>query len=462
MASSDAKPVETLISNLSSNPATSTVDWSFLRTEIFSTIISLKDQIQFISSCLQENSIDQGIRLMTKVFGCSNRTYYRVCPPKNSLDSINATVSPKRRSNRCITTLDEESELLGWIKECQEDLRCPTPHQCREQMNAIIHRREPLQNVSKCWWKNWKRSVKQFIAVRSVSGIEESRVDIDQQKVNDFYQNLYQLISDGRQPELFVNMDESGFIRRFQKGKTRKVVTFRRCEALPRYRELSDSHHVTITAAISMAGSPLLPLLLSTRADLDRDIKDTVLMSEFAYKQTPRGYMNSETFEFWIRTIYLEYINEWRAKLFINDEKSHLRGTLLIDNCPSHKFPGFLQLMEENGCDILYLPPNTTHFTQPLDVGIFSIMKNAYLNTATNHSVLNCKFSKKIDHVCECWRRATSKMAIISAWKRIGLSFACNGKGYIIGVNVDATKIRHIIDSLCPPLLTPGTTPGEN
>ncbi len=51
------------------------------------------------------------------------------------------------------------------------------------------------------------------------------------------------------------------------------------------------------------------------------------------------------------------------------------RGLLILDNMSVHKCKEVLQTAEKYNFDLLFLPPNTTSFLQPLDIGVNKLLK---------------------------------------------------------------------------------------
>jgi len=68
------------------------------------------------------------------------------------------------------------------------------------------------------------------------------------------------------------------------------------------------------------------------------------------------------------RTIFLEYLQKFNAKMQIENRKA----LILLDNTPCH------QEMELSNVKLVFLPPNTTTRTQPLDSRIIRNFKVKY------------------------------------------------------------------------------------
>ena len=75
------------------------------------------------------------------------------------------------------------------------------------------------------------------------------------------------------------------------------------------------------------------------------------------YNRSRSGCFNAATFTDWFEFLFLPYV------------KSIPGGKVLIgDNLSSHFSVIALQLAQENEVEFCWLPPNSTHFSQLLDV----------------------------------------------------------------------------------------------
>src|SRR6266496_4733571 len=69
---------------------------------------------------------------------------------------------------------------------------------------------------------------------------------------------------------------------------------------------------------------------------------------------------------------------EWLRHIFEPSTRAKVDGkprVLISDGHDSHVTGDFIQHCMENNIKLLILPPHSSHFTQPLDIGIFSPLK---------------------------------------------------------------------------------------
>ena len=284
-----------------------------------------------------------------------------------------------------------------------------------------------------------------MIGIKEARPLDKKRAAIDPKEVCQFFIKLNERIETLGHPSLLVNADESGFQRRFDKGRSKKVVYFRSCTVEPRYYETIDSHHLTLMGAVSGDCSKLKPFVLSTK-NIPKDIQNSVLFSQMIFRKTKKGYMTKESFREWVITVFIPYIEHKRKKFALKPQNSH--AILLLDNLSTHSDEEISDLMSAHDFEVIFYPPNCTHILQCLDIGIFGTMKRMYYDSITEHKCLIDKLSRKIDHAITCFIRAATKMNIQSAWSSSGLTCVIGSDGAVTKIHANITKIKKIIHKI--------------
>lgn len=85
------------------------------------------------------------------------------------------------------------------------------------------------------------------------------------------------------------------------------------------------------------------------------------------YNSTYSGWFDGITFEDWVRTIAFKYF----------EDKSDTK-ILIGDNLASHLSIKIISECEKRNIRSIFLPANSTHLTQPLDVAFFRPLKSAW------------------------------------------------------------------------------------
>ncbi|XP_064410189.1 tigger transposable element-derived protein 1-like [Latimeria chalumnae] len=166
------------------------------------------------------------------------------------------------------------------------------------------------------------------------------------------------------------------------------------------------------------------------------------------WRHSKNGWVNGSIFSEWL-TMYA--IPAWRD--YCAKENLDFKIILLIDNAPVH--PPNLS----NVCDnvkIIFLPPNTTSLTQPMDQGVIAAFKAYYLHRtfdqlikATDgddkptirefwrgYNILNC-----IDNISESWAEVTQQ-CMNGVWGKLWPESVNRGFTDVVpSVNKDILKL---------------------
>ncbi|XP_065653034.1 tigger transposable element-derived protein 4-like [Hydra vulgaris] len=90
------------------------------------------------------------------------------------------------------------------------------------------------------------------------------------------------------------------------------------------------------------------------------------------YRAQPKSWMSAELFEEWVKEIDLKFSFQKR------------KIALIIDNCSVHP-----NVQKIDWVELIFLPPNTTSITQPIDQGVIRSLKAKYRSLAVK-KLKNC------------------------------------------------------------------------
>ena len=125
--------------------------------------------------------------------------------------------------------------------------------------------------------------------------------------------------------------------------------------------------------------------------------------------------MNHQMFFFWLKDIFVP-------------ATAHLNRPLLIvmDGYTSHISLDIIHLLNSNSIICLILPPHTSHGLQPLDLVLFSSVKNDWVKIMKNHFKEGNKSLKKADFPRLLKKLVIEKLAFNTS--RVVSSFARSGR----------------------------------
>lgn len=120
-----------------------------------------------------------------------------------------------------------------------------------------------------------------------------------------------------------------------------------------------SKERITVLVGANMDGSDKLPLLVIGKFQNPRCFKN-IKKLPVDYTFNKRAWMTSELFENWLRKLDKRFKREKR------------NVAIVIDNCPAHP------KLELSNIKLIFLPPNTTPKTQPMDQGVINCLKVNY------------------------------------------------------------------------------------
>lgn len=100
------------------------------------------------------------------------------------------------------------------------------------------------------------------------------------------------------------------------------------------------------------------------------------------YRAQAKSWMSSELFEEWIKELDRSFGVQKR------------KIALIVDNCPAHPTVTGLEWIE-----LIFLPPNTTSVTQPMDQGVIRALKAKYRSVAVRKQLANLEKGKQLPKI---------------------------------------------------------------
>ena len=193
------------------------------------------------------------------------------------------------------------------------------------------------------------------IVYRKINGEAKS---VDMSKVEEFRNTVpAQLLKDYR-PEDIYNADETGLI---WANTSNKTLTFKTDDCTG--KKVSKVR-VTIKACVNMTGTHKKRLFVIGKAKEPRSFKNKSKLP-ITYRNNKKSWMTAGLFEEWLL--------KWNRKLV--EDGRHI--ALVLDNATCHPD------IPLSNIKLVYLPPNTTSHTQPLDAGIIANFKSHYRHLYT-------------------------------------------------------------------------------
>ncbi|XP_060854929.1 uncharacterized protein LOC132932560 [Metopolophium dirhodum] len=222
---------------------------------------------------------------------------------------------------------------------------------------------KPFKNnlPGEVWYKNFIQRHSKALKIRLGENIKRSRAAVSRTVINEYYNNLEISLS-GIPPQNIINYDETNFVD--DPGRIKVLVrkTSKHADNIMDSTKSATSVMFSVDAAGSM-----LPLYVVYKSTQLWDSWTLGGPEKCRYNRTPSGRFDQSIFEDWFITVVIPHFRR-------------LEGNKVVigDNLASHMSMKIIQLCKENDIKFIFLPPNSTHLTQPLDVSCFRPVKIAW------------------------------------------------------------------------------------
>lgn len=309
----------------------------------------------------------EAIRSSRKISIRRAATLYTV--PKTTIINRMKGKAPiaERRNARHILNVSEEETIVRYVLDL--DLRGfpPRLEDVEDMANVLLATRR-AGPVGKRWKYRFVQR-RQELKTRYSRAYDFQRALCEDPAKIDAW---FRLVKNMRakyaiQDEDFYNFDETGFMMGVICGSM--VVT--RADRKGRGKQLQAGNREWATAieCVSSDGFVVPPfLIVQGKTHLASWYTETDLPPDWIIKTSPNGWTDNDTALEWIEHFHKS--TERRRK--------GVYRMVVLDGHESHLAALFEDFCEAHNIITLCLPPHSSHLTQPLDVGCFSVLKRLY------------------------------------------------------------------------------------
>ncbi|XP_045178721.2 tigger transposable element-derived protein 4-like [Mercenaria mercenaria] len=284
------------------------------------------------------------------------------------LEDIENNVSGDRKRARRVTVHEDVNNLVyEWFKDVTaRRLPVSGPILCTQALKFASDLGDINFKASTGWLASFLK--RNNIVLGTMSG---ERGDVNKDTVTDWKSKL-PTVCDGYDPKDIFNMDETGL---FFRDTTRKSYHFKDSELVGGKR---SKERITVSLCASMTGEKLKPLVIGKAARPRCFSKIDPEKLPVTYRNNKKAWMTGELMTEWLRTVDKQMKKQRRNIL------------LFLDNAPAH--PDF----ELNNVKLVFLPPNTTALSQPMDQGIIQALKLKFRNRQLSYIVSQMERTDKV------------------------------------------------------------------
>ncbi|XP_060579865.1 tigger transposable element-derived protein 4-like [Ruditapes philippinarum] len=182
---------------------------------------------------------------------------------------------------------------------------------------------------------------------------EAKSVDSNSTAVTEWKSKLQTYLTE-YEPQNIYNADETGLFFRMVPDKT---LEFKDVQC---HGGKMSKDRLTVMVCANMTGSEKVPLFVTGKSKNPCCFKNLKTMP-IEYDANKKACVTSEIFTNWVKKFDRRILAQSRRVL------------LIVDNCPAHPEIAGLRSVK-----LVFLPPNTTSLTQPMDQGVIKNLKAHY------------------------------------------------------------------------------------
>ncbi|RYC77626.1 hypothetical protein BFJ63_vAg19500, partial [Fusarium oxysporum f. sp. narcissi] len=302
-----------------------------------------------------------------------------------------------------------------------------------------------------------------------VRAFDRERAGFEAGDINDlqeFYTNLGVVVEerDIEASQMF-NADECGIRIGAIRERLEVIIVKKMLNAQHEVVAFSNRESSTMLGCVNAAGFMIPPLMVFKTWPTESWDVDA-LDESIRFARSDTGFSNAEISMDWIRHFnrnsfecttkaqsrsvtftdwfgcdeFMRDIDNpdfiWKEPFFERPEKERIWRLLVIDGFTGKTSLELMEYCIRFDIEIIILPPHSTHLTQPLDVGVFQLLKNAHQKRLRRHlreGYLNFKRSDFISKLSEILKEAFTVHNIMNGFEKSGI-FPVDGRAVIQSV----------------------------
>lgn len=308
------------------------------------------------------------------------------------------TKKMKSRGGQPVFSEEQEDIFAKHLLQCADALWPVSTNQMKDYVQRFCqHYRVSVARFrngrpGKDWLAGFLRRHPE-LKVRRAAAISAAKAwGTSADKLREFFGRLKPLLSadeaDYCRPECVLNYDETAIT---DDAGDPRVIT-RRTSKSPRAVLNNNKTSRSVMFAITGDGKCLSPYVCTKTRFKEDDIAEFGPPDCF-WNTSKTGWFTMSVFDSWFEAVVAPWAISNRDK----------KKVIIGDNLSSHLSPVSLQRASELGVSFRLLPPNTTHFLQPLDYAVFGALKRswrdqllAYKQSHLNKSILKKHFAGEL------------------------------------------------------------------
>jgi hypothetical protein len=232
---------------------------------------------------------------------------------------------------------------------------------------------ESITPPSRSWLPKFiTRLIRKEFRIRTAEPFEQDRYRLIPDDIAEHFRQLSSLPISDYDSHLVVNLDETGFgASKSGLSKSAKVVVPVSFQGKPVREKVSESHFVSVLAAITLAGDVLSLGFITKRSTDQPDASKTSYFQYVSRYSSEKAFVTRAISSDYLRMVVLPFIERMRSEL--GNPRSP--AMVIFDVYKAHMLEVISAFTAEHGITLFLLPPHSSHLLQLLDQGFFSRVK---------------------------------------------------------------------------------------
>lgn len=265
-----------------------------------------------------------------------------------------------------------------------------------------------------------------------------SRAEVTTSELAKFYAELREAMV-GICPDCCFNVDEIGFSRRLNQKPVRCVVPASAEGTRVEYLATAEGEKTfTAIVAVSLSGDALRPMIVCPTVSLPNDFLTTKVRQghDCFLVSNESGFCNRRIFKRWYELVMRPEIARRRNNM--SDKNAPF--LILCDGFTGHDDTVLREMMGVDNVRLVFIPPHSSHLTQPLDKFVFANLKAAYFDGSPKETAHD-RNGRKLLKILDAFHKAMKPSTIRRSWDAVGVHATWEPDGSISRVVVDGEEV---------------------
>ncbi|XP_066587813.1 uncharacterized protein [Prorops nasuta] len=324
--------------------------------------------VQSIKEAL--DAIDKGksYREASESFGVPKTTLYRF--KKSDNPELNS-----KKGAPTVFTASEEENFVAWILYRAERGFPVNKKLLLDTVKDYVMstgRNNPFSNDGPGYkWYRLFMKRHSNLSIHSAQNLTTTRASVSESDLRQWFAKLKIYLEEKNllniDPKRIFNLDESSFM--LVPPKNDAVITKKGARAIYKVVSGNEKSCLTVLFTVTASGQLLPPMILFDLKTTPRKEVLEKIPTDWAVGNTEKGWMTSESFYKYIVNVFYNWLVENGIEFPV---------ILYADNHSSHLTMPLVKFCQEKQIELIGLYPNSTHIIQPLEVGLFHVLKDKY------------------------------------------------------------------------------------